>query len=171
MSAARALLVFSFWAWPSLGATFGTIVQHAQPITDMVVDDARKRLYLVSTATNQIEVFSTTSSPPRVATTIPTDATPLSAAMSRSGKFLYVACYDGSSLVVIDLTSATFPTYSVSLAAKPEAVAVGVDEKVLISTASTSAGQSVLITYDPNAATRRGPTPLPRRPIRDRWTC
>lgn len=153
MSVTRVLLVFSLSVLPSLGATFGTIVQHAQPITDIVVDDARKRLYLVSTATNQIEVFGTTSNPPRLATTIPTDATPLGAAISRSGKFLYVACYDGSSLVVVDLTSATFPTYSVSLNAKPEAVAVGSDEKVLISTAGTAAGQSVLITYDPNAAT------------------
>jgi uncharacterized protein (TIGR03437 family) len=152
MSAARALLVFSLSVWPSLGATFGTIVQHAQPITDMVVDDARKRLYLVSTATSQIEVYSTTGNLPRI-NTIPTDATPLAAAISRSGRFLYVACYDGSSLVVIDLTSATFPTYSVSLTAKPEAIAVGLDEKVLISTAGTAAGQSVLITYDPNAPT------------------
>jgi uncharacterized protein (TIGR03437 family) len=153
MSAARALVVFSLWVWPAVGATFGTIVQHAQPITDMVVDDARKRLYVVSTASNQIEVFGTTSNPPRVSTTIPTDATPLAAAMSRSGKFLYVACYDGSSLLVVDLTTATFATHSVSLPAKPEALAVGLDEKVLISTAGTSAGQSVLITFDPNAAT------------------
>jgi uncharacterized protein (TIGR03437 family) len=153
MSPARAILVFILWALPSLGATFGTVVQHAQPISDLAVDDARKRLYLVNTATNQVEIYSTTSSPPRLAATIPTDATPLAVALSRSGKSLYIACYDGSSLVVVDLTSAGLATRSVSLAAKPEAVAVGFDEKVLISTTGTSAGQSVLITYDPNAAT------------------
>ena len=48
--------------------------------------------------------------------------------MSRSGKFLYVACYDASTLDIIDLTSATFSKTSVSLAAKPEGVAVGYNE-------------------------------------------
>jgi uncharacterized protein (TIGR03437 family) len=152
MSAARAILLVSLWALPSAGATFGTIVQHAQPIADLVVDSGRKQLYLVDTATNQVEVYNTASNPPRLSTTIPTDSTPLAAALSRSGKSLYVACYGGSSLVVVDLTSAAFATHSVSLAAPPEALAVGYDEKVLIGTAGTSAGQSVLITYDPNAA-------------------
>jgi hypothetical protein len=47
---------------------------------------------------------------------------------------------------------AAFTSRSVILGASPEAVAVGFDERVLISTIDTGAGQSVLITFDPNAA-------------------
>ena len=123
----------------------------AQPVTDLVVDDARGRLYAVDTATSQVQVFSTTSNPPKLAATISTDSTPLAAAISRDGLYLYVACYGGSSLVVVSLASAGFPTQSVSLGAQPEALAVGADGKVLISTAGTATGQLVLITYDPSA--------------------
>ena len=43
--------------------------------------------------------------------TIKTDATPLSVALSRetpTPRYLYVACYDGSTLDIIDLNSANF---------------------------------------------------------------
>jgi uncharacterized protein (TIGR03437 family) len=67
---------------------------------------------------------------------------------------LYVVCYDASALDIIDLTTATFSTRSVTLAAKPEGVAVGLDanglEHVLITTIGTGIGQDILITYDPN---------------------
>ena len=63
-----------------------------------------------------------------------------------------MACYAASSLDIIDLASATFASRSVTLSASPEAVAVGFNEKVLISTIGTGNGQNVLITYDPNLA-------------------
>jgi len=159
-------MVFYLGVWPALCATFGAVVQHAQPIADLVVDDARKHLYLLNTASNQIDVFSTASNPPRLSTTIPTDSncTPLSAALSRSGRYLYVACFSASSLDIVDLSSGSFTTTSLSLAAPPQAVAVGFDEKVLISTSGTSAGQDILITYDPVSTALRAIPVVPPAP-------
>jgi DNA-binding beta-propeller fold protein YncE len=107
---------------PSLGATFGTVVPHTLPVADLVLDEARKRVYLVNTYENQVDVYSTATNPPSSSTSVKTSATPLAIAMSRSGKFLYVACYDASTLDIIDLTSASFSKTSVTLAAKPEGV-------------------------------------------------
>lgn len=151
MSAFRPLLVLILIAMPSMAATFGTVVTHAQPLADLALDEARRRLYVVNTAANQVEVYATNVNPPRLTSVIRTDATPLAIAMSRSGKSLYVACYGASALDIIDLTSVTFSTHAITLGASPQGVAVGVNEKVLISTIGTGTGQSVLITYDPNA--------------------
>ena len=136
-------------ALPCFAATFGTVVPHAQPLADLVIDESRRRLYVVNTASNQVEVYATNVNPPRQTNIVKTEATPLAIAMSRSGRYLYVACYDASSLDVIDLNSATFAITSVTLAAKPEGVAVGFNEKVLISTIGTGTGADILITYDP----------------------
>ena len=152
MSVLRPLLVCALSVLPSWGATFGTVVPHTQPLADLVLDEARKRIYLVDTYDSQVDVYSTAANPPTAVTTINTSATPLAIAMSRSGKSLYVACYDASTLDIIDLTSATFAKTSVSLAAKPEGVAVGSNELVLISTIGTGTGQAVLTTYNPAAS-------------------
>src|SRR5262245_12100288 len=150
MSYPRALALFILTCCSSTAATFGTVVAHAQPLADLALDEARRRIYVVNTASSQVEVYSTTTNPPRLTNTIRTDATPLSVAIARNGRALYVACYGASSLYVIDLTSATFAARSVTPPASPQGVAVGINEKVLISTIGTGIGQSVLLTYDPN---------------------
>src|SRR5437667_11561759 len=137
MSVFRALAFILLSAVCCSAATFGTVVAHAQPLADLAIDEARRRLYVVNTASNQVEVYATNVSPPRQTNIIKTEATPLSLAMSRSGRFLYVACYDASSLNIIDLNSATFSSRSVTLSAKPQGVAVGLNEKALISTIGT----------------------------------
>jgi uncharacterized protein (TIGR03437 family) len=152
MSVFRPLLLLALSALPSLGATFGTVVAHAQPLADLVLDEPRHRLYVVNTASNTVEAYNTTTNPPRLANTIKTDATPLALAMSRSGRYLYVVCYTASSLDIIDLSTTNFASHSVTLAASPQAVAVGSNEKVLISTIGTGTGADILITFDPNAA-------------------
>ena len=148
----RPLCVLLLAASPCISATFGTVVPHAQSLADLVLDEARKRLYVVNTASNQVEVYNTATNPPRQTNIVKTDAVPLAAALSRSGKSLYVACYGASALDIIDLSSATFSTKSITLAASPEGIAVGFNEKVLISTIGTGIGQDVLITYDPTVA-------------------
>jgi uncharacterized protein (TIGR03437 family) len=155
MPLVRPLLLLALGAVPSLCATFGTVVAHAQPLADLAVDEARRRLYVVNTASNQIEVYATNTSPPRLSSTIRTNATPLAIAMSRSGRYLYVACYSASSLDIIDLGTANFASRSVTLPASPEAVAVGFDERVLISTIGTGVGQGVLMVFDPGADAAR----------------
>ena len=159
MSVFRPLSILVLNVMPCLGATFGTLVTHSSPIADLVVDEARKRLYVVDTNASAVEVYVTNVNPPRLApgtNTIKVEKTPLAAALSRSGKYLYVVCYDASALDIVDLTTANFSTRSVTLAAKPEGVAVGLDatglEHVLITTIGTGTGQDVLITFDPNAA-------------------
>ena len=137
---------------PSAGATFGTVVTHAQPLADLVLDEARQRLYVVNTDADDVEVFSTKTSPPSLTATIPTGATPLAAALSRAGNSLYVACYGASAITIVDLTSATFATTSVALSAKPQGIAVGFNELVLISTIGTGTGADVLVTYNPTAS-------------------
>jgi len=150
-------LWFFLSALPCLAATFGTVVSHPQPLADLAIDEARRRLYVVNTASNQVEVYATNVNPPRLSATIKTEATPLAVAISRPQgtnppRYLYVVCYDASSLDVVDLNSATFATTSVTLAAKPQGVAVGFNGKALISTIGTGTGADVLVTYDPSAA-------------------
>ena len=154
MPARRPLIALILSVLPCLGATFGTVVQHATPLADLALDEARKRLYVVNTAANQVEVYNTATNPPQNTGKISTDQTPLSIAISRSGKYLYVACYDAASIDVIDLDRLQVAR-RVTLAAKPEGVAVGFDEKVLVSTIGTGQGQAVLTVYDPNADVSR----------------
>jgi uncharacterized protein (TIGR03437 family) len=160
----RALVVLAIAILPSSAATFGTVVTHTQPIADLQLDEARRRLYVLNTAANTVEVYSTTTNPPRLTNTVKTDSTPLSIAMSRSGRFLYVACYAASSLQIVDLSTTTFTSRSVTLPASPEAVAVGFNETVLISTIGTGVGQSVLLTFNPAADAAHALNSIPIAP-------
>ncbi len=132
------------------GATFGTVVPLVGGASDLVLDEPRARLYAVNTSQNRVEVYSIPQR--RFLAAIRTDALPLSAAMSRDGKSLYVACFDGTALNVIDLETGAVSS-RVSLPAKPEGVAVGIDDRVLISTIGTGANNlgNVLLVFDPNA--------------------
>ncbi len=131
-------------------ATFGTVVPIIGGASDLVLDEPRARLYLVNTSRNQVEVYSTAQR--RLMNPIPTDGTPLAAAISRSGKFLYVASRDASVLDVIDLNALNVVS-RVQLPAQPEGVAVGADERVLISTIGSGAGNAsnILLIFDPSA--------------------
>src|ERR1035437_8656757 len=131
------LLLLVLSALPCLAATFGTVVPHTQPLADLVIDEARKRLYLVNTYTSTVEVYATNVSPPRLTNSIKTDATPLSLALSpeklpQSPHYLYVTCSDGSRLDSSDRTSASGSSVSKQLEAKPEGGAVGDNGVVLI---------------------------------------
>src|SRR3954452_18483383 len=141
MTVFRALAFILLSAICCSAATFGTVVAHAQPLADLAIDPTRPRLYVINTASSQVEVYATNVSPPRQTNVIKTEATPLSMAMSRSGRFLYVACYDEAALDIIDLNSASFSSVSKGLDAKPQGVAVGFNEKVLITTIGTGTGQ------------------------------
>ena len=93
---------------------------HPQPLADLALDEARRRLYVVNTAANAGRSLSAPRRIRRGSTnTIKTDATPLSIAMSRSGRYLYVACYGASSLEIIDLSSTTFSTSVGDAAGEP----------------------------------------------------
>ncbi|MBI1896857.1 MAG: hypothetical protein HYS04_10055 [Acidobacteria bacterium] len=142
------LLVFSI---SCAAATFGTVVPLVGGAADIVLDEGRSRLYLVNSSQSRVEVYSIPQR--RFLAPVRTDALPFAAALSRSGKLLYVASFDGSALNIIDLDTLAV-IGRVSLPAKPEGVAVGNDERVLISTIGTGANnlQNVLLIYDPAAS-------------------
>jgi uncharacterized protein (TIGR03437 family) len=131
-----------------MAATFGTGVPVVGGVADLVLDEGRNRLYLINTNRNQIEVFATNQR--RFLNPIPVEGMPLAGAISRNGRVLYVTAHEAGALLVIDLE--TMQVISrVSLPARPEGVAVGGDERVLISTVGTGQGNAnnVLLIYDP----------------------
>ncbi len=160
MSLFRALAVFLISIFPCMSATFGTVVFHTDALSDLVLDESRKRMYVLDPVSSQVEVYSTASKTPAPSSFInlDTNCEPFSMAISppasagASPQFLYVACYNTQSLDVIDLTK-LIKTASVTLPAAPEAVAAGSDGKVLVSTVGTSSGQNILTIYDPSLAT------------------
>jgi uncharacterized protein (TIGR03437 family) len=156
MQAIRALALTLCSAAFCSAATFGTVVARAQSLTDLVVDEVHRRIYVsyITASQGQVDVYSTVglNASSRPIATIRTGASPLSMAISRDNNSLYVACYDASSLDVFDLRTTAFSKIaSVSIPAKPQGVAVGLDGKVLISTIGTGTGASVLTTYDPSS--------------------
>ena len=132
----------------AFAATFGTVVPLTGGASDLALDEVRGNLYLVNTNRNEIDVYSIARR--AFLAPIVTDATPLSAALSRDGQFLYVTCNAASSLNVINLQTST-RVGRITLAAKPEGVAVGNDGRVLVSTSGSGAGnlQNVLLIYSP----------------------
>jgi uncharacterized protein (TIGR03437 family) len=160
---ALSLSLFSALCYP---ATFGTVVPVIGGASDLVLDEARGRLYLLNTNQNRIEVYSIQQR--RLLTPVKTDGSPLAAAMSRSGKALYVTSRDAAALDIIDLTDPNNLNVSgrVPLPAQPQGVAVGADDRVLISTIGSGAGNqsNVLLIYDPSAPGPNALAPVPVTP-------
>jgi len=149
MTKLRWLFTLVICILPARAATFGRIVPLVGGASDIALDEGRARLYLISSLQNLIQVYSLQRQ--AFLTTISTDQTPLSSALSRDGKFLYVSCYDSAALDVIDLDALAVVT-RVSLPARPEGVAAGSDGRVLISTtgSGTNGAANVLLLYDPS---------------------
>ncbi len=131
------------------GATFGTVIGLGGTPSDIVLDELRQRLYLVNSNANRVDVYSYASQ--RVVGSIPVGTNPLAAAMSMDSAYLYVTNNGSSTLSVIDLQLGIGQLQTnVSLPARPEGVAVGVDGRVLISTQGTGTNSlnNTLILFD-----------------------
>jgi uncharacterized protein (TIGR03437 family) len=141
------LLFFFAITLSSFAATFGTVTPLTGGVVDIVLDSARQRLYLVGVP-DKIEIYSITQR--RFLTPIRTDSLPLSAAMTRDGRTLYVACHNSATVNVIDLEQLAVVN-RISLPSRPEGIAVGVDGRVLITTIGTGVNnaQNTLLLYDP----------------------
>src|SRR5712692_3759489 len=150
MFLARFIIFLSLLGVTGYGATFGTVTP-ALGAADMVLDQARGRLYLINSNLNRVQVYDIAQR--TFLPSISTGTQPLAGAMSPDGKFLYVTCYAQASLNVIDLDRSTV-TRRVSLPASPEGVAVGSDGRALITTIGTGQGNqfNTLLIYDPNAS-------------------
>ena len=131
-------------------ATFGTAVPVVGGATDIVLDEGRGAIYVVNSTQARVDVFTTAQR--RLLRSIPVGLQPLSAALSRNHQYLYVTSYGGSSLDVVDLES-NVVVRKVSLPAAPEGVAVGGDERVLVTTvgSGTNNADNRLMLFDPFA--------------------
>lgn len=142
----------------SFAATFGTVTPLTGGAVDIVLDAPRQRLYLVGVP-NKVEVYSIPQR--RFLAPIAVDALPLSAAMSRDGRSLYVACHNAATVNVIDLETLGVVN-RISLPSRPEGIAVGGDNRVLITTIGTGVNnaQNTLLLYDPSLTDSRNLTSL-----------
>lgn len=131
----------------SVGATFGEVVQLGGTPSDMVLDEARGKIYLVNTAANRVDIFDYHEK--RLTGSYPVGLQPLAVAISMDAAYLYVTNNGSSTLSVIDL-GLELVTQTVSLPARPEGVEVGADGRVLISTQGTGAGNlnNTLLIFD-----------------------
>ncbi len=127
-------------------ATFGTRIPASGSLLDLVLDEARGRLYLVNYANNRVDVYSIPQQQFLPSYTV--GSQPVSAAMSPDAQFLYVTNFASSTLSVIDLNLDAVINH-VSLPAQPEGVAVGADGRVLITTLGNTGGANSLLRFDP----------------------
>lgn len=156
-------------------ATFGTVIslQGGTP-SDMVLDEVRHRLYLVSSAGNRVDIFNTDSQ--TVVGGIAVGKAPLAAALSMDGAYLYVTNSGSSTLSVISMGAPGGPQVSqtVAMPAVPEGVEVGSDGRALVSTqgttntliifdqTQTAANQLTVVSTPPPPST---PAPLPAQTL------
>ncbi|MGH9675074.1 MAG: YncE family protein, partial [Bryobacteraceae bacterium] len=142
------------------GETFGDVTALGGTPDDVVLDESRGRLYLVMSATNRVLIFDYREG--RVRGQVAVGAAPVSAAISPDSRHLYVTNVNSASLSIIDLNAETV-TLTVSLAAKPEGVAAGIDGRVLITTQGTGANNALntLLLYDPTQPQSQQVTPVP----------
>ncbi len=131
------------------GAKFGTLVPFDGTPADLVLDEARKRVYSVSSGAGRVRIFNYELG--QEVGQIEVGSFPSGAAMSMDGRFLYVANVQSATLSVIDLEGDRVIA-NVSLPAKPEGVEVGFDGRVLITTQGAGAGNTLntLLIYDPS---------------------
>ncbi|MBI4908602.1 MAG: hypothetical protein HY820_33590 [Acidobacteria bacterium] len=112
-----------------------------------MLDEPRGRLYLVNSAANRVDIFDYNEQ--AVVGSYPTGTTPLAAAMSMEGDYLYITNNGTATITVIDLELGGV-VQTVSLPAKPEGIEVGVDGRVLISTGGTGTNNTnnTLLLFD-----------------------
>ena len=140
--------------WAQTSATFGQVIPLGGTPSDIVLDESRQQLYLVNSATNQVQIYNYASQ--QVTGSITVGTTPLSAAMSMDNHYLYVTNHGSASLSVIDLTNPSYSATTVSLPANPQGVEVGADGRAVISTdgSGTSNASNTLLIYDQTQASQ-----------------
>jgi DNA-binding beta-propeller fold protein YncE len=157
-------------AQTAVGATFGDVVQlpFGTP-SDIVLDESRHVLYLVSNTTNAVYVYDYKTGVVVNQIALGANAVPLSGAISMDGHYLYVTCSGTSALDVIDLNTNVIAS-QVLLPSKPQGVEVGADGRALVSMAGTGVvsgvPQGTLSVYDPTlvAGQQLVPVNVPQLP-------
>lgn len=156
----------------STGASFGSVVNLGGSPSDIVLDEARGRIYSINSTANRVDVLSLSER--KLMKSIAVGNFPLAAALAPDNAYLYITNTQSASLSVIDLGSDSVVN-TVSLPAKPEGVAVGADGRVLVTTQGTGTNNALntLLLFDrmqgsgqqiysiPNPPTITTPAPLP----------
>ena len=147
----RPLVLFLAFSFSLSAATLGTVVSRpgGAAFSDIALDENRSRLYLVNPAASTIDVYSIQQKTFLSSISVP--GQPAAEAMSRSGNYLYVTAYASSALYQIDLNAMSVSS-TIAIPYKPEGVAVGADERVLISTVGTGSTTNTLFLFDPSAS-------------------
>jgi YVTN family beta-propeller protein len=143
----------------STGATFGDVIYLGGTPSDLVLDEMRQRLYLINSAAGRVDVWDYQAK--QLLTSIKVGTTPLAGAVSMDNSTLYVSNNGNATLSVIDLNY-NVVSNTVTLPAKPEGVAVGVDGRVLITTqgSGVNATQNTLLFFDPTQAAQNQVQPV-----------
>ncbi|MCU0245428.1 MAG: hypothetical protein MUC42_02570, partial [Bryobacter sp.] len=133
---------------PVTGASFGSIVSLGFTPEDIVLDESRGRLYLINSTANRVDIYDYVAK--RMVANIAVGTFPLSGAMSMDNEYLYVTNVQSATMSIIKLGEDRV-TASVSLPARPEGVAVGIDGRVLITTQGTGTNNTAntLLLFDP----------------------
>jgi YVTN family beta-propeller protein len=130
------------------GASFGKLVAFDGQPADLVLDEARKRVYAVSSGAGRVRIYNYELG--QETGVIEVGSFPSGAAISMDGRFLYVANVQSATLSVINLEIDRVIA-NVSLPARPEGVEVGFDGRVLITTQGAGTGNTLntLLIFDP----------------------
>jgi len=132
-------------------ATFGTVISLGGTPSDIVLDEARGRLYLVNTGGNRVDIVSTATNGVIGSYSVGTGPLAAAASMETPPAYLYVTNGTGNSVSVIDLNGGSVvQTVSVP---QPQGVAVGADGRALIS--SLNATNPLLIFDRTQASTNQ----------------
>lgn len=128
------------------GATFGQAIALGGTPSDIVLDEARGKLYTVNSSANRVDIYDYVNQ--RKSGFVSVGTRPLAAAMSMDNNLLYVTNNGSSTVSVIDLNGPGI-LQTVTIPAKPEGIEVGADGRALICTQGTGgATQNVLYVFD-----------------------
>jgi len=144
------------------GATFGDVIALGGTPSDVVIDEARGKLYTVNSSANRIDVYDYSNQ--QKAGSISVGSRPLAVAMSMDSNLLYVTNNGSSTVSVINLNN-TGSIQTVAIPAKPEGIEVGADGRALVCTQGTGGTtQNVLYILDLTQALGQQVTAVPFAP-------
>lgn len=154
----------SMYAQTTTGAaTFGDVVNLGGTPSDIVVDEVRGRIYSINSTANRVDILSLAEK--KVLSRVTVGNFPLAAAMSPDKALLYVTNTQSATLSILDLGTDSVVN-TVSLPAKPEGVAAGIDGRVLITTQGTGPGNQLntLLLFDRAQSTGQQVFAIPSPP-------
>jgi len=127
-------------------ATFGKVIALGGTPSDVVIDEARGKLYTVNSSKNRIDVYDYVNE--QNAGSISVGTRPFAAAISMDGNILYVTNNSSSTVSVINLNRPG-SIQTIAIPARPEGIEVGADGRALVCTQGTGGTtQNVLYILD-----------------------